>query len=1857
MEALWHPWDTFTWGFSTVVWIHVELEGDILAARPPKKLRDQLERWRADLINLTKRNNLLHFKHTKTSSLEIIVPDPDTILSRLDGPDNTRFWEFSSVAPPEHIDVEEIRDTIRKIAIEKCPVTQLLTNKLLNDELIPALKSLDRRVRERFVDTGLWTMYLALGFLKWIDPEDSERSAINSPLLLVPVELTPFGPDKRFRLTRREDDAAINPVLTEKLIQDFGITLPNIDSFEDPTVEDILQSVRLLIGRQAGWVVENRSVIAPFSFQKESIYRDLGDNAEDILGHPMIQLLGLGPDSEVDKYTFVPLDDAVIDSTISPEEMFTIRDADSTQRRCIIAAREGKSFVMDGPPGTGKSQTISNIIAELIGTGKTVLFVSEKAAALDVVYKRLKEAGLHEFVLELHSHKTSRKAVAEELGRALVTRPRATIRSDVDVRKLKTSRLKLTKYSSAINEIRQPLNLSAHDAIGIVSGLRDFPSLNTAAIAVIEDLDQDTYNAILEVTQELEAVWAPVADPSRFHWSDLAVKDDSQVRINESTNKVRRAQDKLAVVNSIRLALEDELLFENPTFDDLEQFLAVLRLLDKRPDIPPASITMVQRVDVMRLRELKDISDERNRNIESIAIEVGLAWDSLNSDEIRQLESEIDTIVSLAPLALAADSATASAFISTADVFELLQSLVISINDSSKSIFAELGITAAQITLHDVKSVNRLLAAVSEQALVMEQWLNLASLDRLETAFGELSTLINSVNSNFTQINTGFAENVVEIDASALKKRFTEVHKGLRKFSSAARKDKKLLKKHSATGKYHKNLLAHLDVVVTLREQLRQLESLTTEHGPLVGEHLKGRQTDFRIFRIAIDVTHNILDPDCRRFITTGMRDLLIRRIGLTGPLAILASQLTSQLDEFKGLLIRIQEPSDDRFLRRNISDLVKLLIEESQVAKEFANNLSRASLLANRDLTWSEAFRLASLHYRITEANAHLHRDDDLLEPLFGSLYQAEGSNWEQIVDAGQWLRDLADLISVSELSHADALWETSWTSTLLADALINWDVNKIEFLKEFVASRAELLDADLSGMINDATDILDTFLVSVQQITTWCDFQAALSGLERNGLVDILPSLLDIKDPNALVPAMRKSLLEGWIDIVLHTDKRLMPLSAVDKDTLVEQFTKLDKDLVDSTSAKIINFCSSRRPTSGIGAAGLIQRQGQLKRKHKPTRDLFSETMEVALQLKPCFMMSPMSVSQYLPHDMTFDAIIFDEASQVKPADAINAIYRGKQLIIAGDQKQLPPTSFFDHTIADGDGASDEEQLDEFESILDLCNGTGGIESLSLLWHYRSQHEDLITFSNYRFYAGKLKTFPSAQIAADDLGIALFYVEDGRYRRGSQRDNPIEAETVVDRVIFHRRNHPHLSMGVVAFSSAQQDAIMAALEHRARTIPDLADINSDDRLDGFFVKNLENVQGDDRDIIIFSIGYGPDETGRITMNFGPLSQQNGNRRLNVAITRAKRRIEIVTSIRPGQFTSGITGGSKNLHDYLEFAERGSEVLFQGSLESEGDADSPFEVDVANAIREMGYEVVPQVGAAGYRIDIGVLHPDPTRGFLLGVEADGATYHRTFVARDRDRLRQAVLEGLGWKIHRIWSTAWFRDRKNEELRLQEILESSLSKLPIQRNPRVLTKSIDVVVDEVAVDGRPSWAQDFVPGTLGTKTFRHDFTETQAVTEIVGFLKVLIDIEAPIHEDRLLKLIREFYGIHRSGNLVREAFETAVRKVIRDGYTKTPKGFISGLETKNRVRVPKEGDTDTIRAIEHISSKEIELALTNLVRDAGRVSSDELTRRFSRLYGWSRTGFDIQKTVAHGIATLIRANVLRRNGDGIQISS
>ena len=549
---------------------------------------------------------------------------------------------------------------------------------------------------------------------------------------------------------------------------------------------------------------------------------------------------------------------------------------------------------------------------------------------------------------------------------------------------------------------------------------------------------------------------------------------------------------------------------------------------------------------------------------------------------------------------------------------------------------------------------------------------------------------------------------------------------------------------------------------------------------------------------------------------------------------------------------------------------------------------------------------------------------------------------------------------------------------------------------------------------------------------------------------------------------------------------------------------------------------------------------------------RKLIARIPNLLQTLKPCFLMSPLAVSQYLPagplasDHLEFDVVIFDEASQVLPEDALPAIDRTRQVIVVGDTKQLPPTTFFQSGLGNDDDESDDDEKeneDRFkgrESILDVMVGQvgAGFAERYLSVHYRSRCESLIRFSNHAFYEDRLLTFPSPDPAA--ACVRDEHLPNATYDAGGSRTNRDEAERVTD-IVFElmATQTASESIGVVALSRSQADLIENLIEERRLLNRHLDHRFGDDLPERFFVKNLENVQGDERDHMILSIGFGPTPAGVVRNSFGPINQEGGERRLNVAVTRARKSMTVVHSLRAEDITSG-QPGARQLRRYLEYV-RNPELAFESEVTGTGEPESPFEEAVLAALRSRGHVVDAQVGVSGYRIDLAIKSEDG-EGYDLGIECDGVTYHSSPTARDRDWLRQQVLEGLGWRIHRVWSTAWVRDPETEIVAIEQALQRARAHRseppPPPTNPGFDEPPL-VASAPTGPDGPPASS---VVAPLFDEYRQYEGRARKGdllnvtLIELSALVQEVITVEQPVHIDTIIDRVRAAYGATRGGS-------------------------------------------------------------------------------------------------------------------------
>lgn len=777
-------------------------------------------------------------------------------------------------------------------------------------------------------------------------------------------------------------------------------------------------------------------------------------------------------------------------------------------------------------------------------------------------------------------------------------------------------------------------------------------------------------------------------------------------------------------------------------------------------------------------------------------------------------------------------------------------------------------------------------------------------------------------------------------------------------------------------------------------------------------------------------------------------------------------------------------------------------------------------------------------------------------------------------------------------------------------------------------------------------------------------CQARAALDATGLGALADrIAAGELDM---SAATVELKFARAEQLWSAALATNPALKDVASLDRHALVEDFTRLERTRLKENVTAILADHLAQLPQGAQGEMRVIRGEIGKQRAHMALRKLFLSAPEAIRRIKPVLLMSPISVAQYLtPGLMTFDLLVIDEASQVRPEDALGAIARSRQIVVVGDKKQLPPSSFFDRLLADGDGdgGSGGETLDDeeapepvenllgnaaslaaSESILTLCEARG-LPGRMLQWHYRSRDPSLMRVSNAEFYEGEL-VLPPSPLEKDPAYGLIFTQVEGAYDRGGKRDNRREGEAVVARVADHARRTPDLSLGIVTFSHAQKNTINELLEVARRDDPALDAFLREGRQEDLFVKNIENVQGDERDVILITVGYGPTQPGgpMVGASFGPVNGEGGERRLNVLFTRARLRCEVFASFDPGQLdvSRASQPGPRILKRFLDYAKSGA--VEQPTLTGEA-PDTPFAEDVAEVIRSLGYLADPQVGSAGFRIDIGVRHPDRPGSYLLAVECDGATYHSALWARERDRLRQDVLEHLGWRFHRIWSTDWFYNRRQQVERLRVALEEARSRdtasveiaganVP-QAATAILEQPADVTLPEPVARVMPPYvrAQPWAASTLEP----HE----APTARLVPLVREIVAVEGPVHIDEVARRIAAAFSKKSAGRRVlaatRHALVAAKRADPELQSDREDFWFTAAQEREPPVRDRSAESGATCKA-EALSLPEIRAALRLAREDNPGGSDADLIRSAARLMGFRRVGADLQARIVEGLA-------------------
>ena len=1554
-----------------------------------------------------------------------------------------------------------------------------------HEQLDTVSRKIATAARTAIEESGTNMLYLVFGFLEWYESDDSKQPHL-APLVIVPVTIERSGGTGRAVeavLEYSGEDLETNLSLVEKMRRDFGLEIPLLEDDDNP--EAYFEKFAGILDLKKSWSIRRQITLALLSFGKLLMYRDLDPKTwpkdQSIAKHPLVRQLFEGSKSP----NVALAEEYLIDAPeLKKDVPHLIRDADSSQHSALIDALRGQNLVIEGPPGTGKSQTITNLIAAALAKGQTVLFVSEKLAALEVVRRRLDDAGLGVFCLEVHSHKTKKGALLNDLAQRNSMRGSFKGPRDLDrhLSIVEEKKRLLTQYASLINKTIEPFQatvfeiLWARDRCGQdIAAHRD--RLGQVLLPIVVQYTRTQFTQaeqFLSVyAQHLAAVLAPCNSIDQHPWAWVTrplgfseeehllgllegllttvqkadgccehLQETAGIALPRTAHGLEHAAYALALLPSPGSALSEDLLAPCQIAANRQLLAGFVEHVEsfKRgfQDLSTSVDNVSALLDAVTTDRLSgDFECLRRWGIEAYTVaEIKELLSRCENTRKFLQEAHSSFRVLLNVVGCDAPSTPSNAMF-------LLQTSVI----VQTTPFEHLQLR--QPTFEDER-IRPILQAARQEAMA------------LKDAEAELSQDFDLTFGPGMYTPPQLLEYAAVLDEASLWQRMLGGN-----YRRAAKAHRRIALKKKKTPRRH--MSRALRSVAEYVQHRAQFDNHAT-YRQMLGMHFQGVNSPWENLHemllwyeqvlVALP-EHQPASEPFRRLMFDARTDRLKAikaSLGSAQEHHSALNELVSRVADFTRAV-----PSQRSLMASgSFDEILDCLQKLTQELGSVIETLDRVAF--HDDVALRNIPSILKAAGQCCSAVTAVQGFGEL-PALIGSAYRGVNTDVEPVKHTVRFAQSIAS----GSLPHKAVQWLLCRDYGTHLAQLRTWLDSARECGERIRALTGDLTTSSGAASWSDNPDgpwgslqkPAESALANREELPRWGHFLRLRAQSKERGL-DKLTALAEVRllAPHELGPAFRFAFHNTLARNVFTENAELSQVTGVTQELIRQQFAVADKEAIRLYSERVAALIDQRLVPNGNQSGpvrtwtemALITNEINKQKRHIPIRQLIRRSANALVALKPCFMMGPLSVAQYLaPGQLRFDLVVMDEASQLKPEDAIGALARGGQVVIVGDPKQLPPTTFFQRVSLDAEDDNVDDSraaVEEGESILDVAS-TLFQPVRRLRWHYRSRHHSLIAFSNHEFYQRNLIIFPSAYHDDPSLGVRHQFVPDGVFENSR---NPREAAVVVEAVLDHLREHPTESLGVVTLNFEQRELVEELLDRRLRDDPFA--IAYLERMQGgqetLFVKNLENVQGDERDVIFISTTYGPDTRGNQFQRFGPINGAGGHRRLNVLFTRAKKRVVVFSSLDPEriQTTANSPWGVRALKQYLIFARTG---VLQQADEGTGQPTNDFERSIGAVLKEKGYDVVPQVGVAGFFIDLGVRHPVKAGTFLLGVECDGASYHSGRSARDRDRLRQEILENLGWKIHRIWSTDWFKSRESEIKRLLRRIEELLENDPTYR--------------------------------------------------------------------------------------------------------------------------------------------------------------------------------------------------------------
>ena len=1803
----------------------------------------KFDAWRHGLLDISKRNRLMNYRKSKRATLQITLPAmPDLYRKLVTEGDSLSFRKQIDAGDDLHLtQLFYIMD--RMDASVELAEGEVASN-LSTAEMNQTLRNLRSKAKLSQEEQGINILYLSFGFLQW--RQKFGDSPILSPLVLVPVSLEIESILSPFRMRRFEEDIVVNPTLDYALSSEYGITLPDFDPSADE-IGAFLDRIDALVSKN-GWSVIKEANLGLLSFLKIVMYKDLEKYRDRIFSNPVVQAF-CGDSSALPPIDGGPRPFSHDD--IPAMDTCQVVNADASQQDAILLSRNGASFVLQGPPGTGKSQTITNIIAQALADRKKVLFVSEKMAALSVVYRRLEEAGLADFCLSLHNYRAERRAVIQDLVSTLDA-PTKSVRAGVTdaLAVLEEDRAQLNRYVSEMSKLRVPLNRTIFEVITELVSEEDLGFFRIA-----EDTARTTEKEFAARVSLLRSL------------SDFLENYDGNIYENPwrgssmamVTYEVRNTvSTQLCSLVGYLLGLSGTLSYLDRKYGPQRQWTLNEYELLLQKTVHAFLISKVEETldtqagdAVFASNSLETLESAYRKLIDAYnaAIGNGIAEELLANPEI--MEQARDTLAE------------------HRDHLDQADSLIQAVHRAVSVRFPE-----NRVGLMQARSLLRVL---SIRHPVLQAWFRDDQFDSIKKQIREWKELSDKVNALKEQIDASWNAEFYRLDFRRLISKFTGDYKSFfKRLGAEYKSDKNAMisaRKGHPSRLDDRECAAGLHLLRDYREALDQYSHAAEKAADILGQYDRGTDTDWdELIRI-----FNECETAQSYFRQYGISDVVLMHLEKTyseRTKAILPSLNAISVESAVGALddaIAAAADKEKTFAAQaRITDKQILSLEAVSDAFSLCKHAAASFMTPDMPAPASTE-ELLHLFEALTGMIRRAHETKQSLEIYFAN------DQWPVPRDVMPELMELFEERIDTEALTSYAAQLREHYSSLQAEAFCGCIAHACDSIRvpeqesilrtysgwfPALDCRSVPLQA-LSDQISQCRDI--------ESLQSWLRFAGIHQKCSDHGMTDYL-AFVERQHiaPREIVPVYRKSFLTKWLmdTLVLENVPDLQNFQSYAHEKIITDFKEKDSSQLRIAQARLIDKLSHEKPSginrlaSAMDEVTILRREAEKKRRITPLRRLFKTIPALLQKLKPCFMMSPLSVSYFLDSDMYhFDLVIFDEASQILPEDAVGAIYRGRQVIIAGDTRQMPPTSFFAAASRNTEDYDTDEDSDEYcpdivsESVLD--EAVACLPSCTLLWHYRSRDESLIAFSNRQLYNNSLITFPNCS-RLEDRGLEYVYVPNGCYEGSGRNCNVTEAKKCLALVVEHIQKHPDRSLGIIAFSEKQQAVIEDVVSDFRLKNRQYEDFFDETRDEPFFVKNLENVQGDERDTIIFSICYAKNAQGKMYQRFGPLGQDGGERRLNVAITRAKYNVKLVGSILPTDIVvrEGTKDGVRMLREYIYYAMQNDYGISPGNPA----VDEPFSDQIAAFIESSGYRCRRNVGASAYKVDIAVEKPGYADVLMAGIECDGPHYANTRTARDRDVLRRDIMSSLGWRLYHVWSMAWYLNPAEEKKRLLDFLKQCGRADPEKQVLRAAAPGEETADRPDLAFGNVEDMTDTVDRSSDASQLTFDpyvyanpldvpFESGEGdYTIIARFIMWVMEREQPIHKEELYRRLAAVLGSGKITAAVKKTVDDCINRrlsdriIIRGDFL-----YLKGAPVVARAP-EKNGEP---RPIDHIAPEEIQDAMMKILRFACSLTAKDLISETARQLGYARTGPRINSILEENVGAMLASGKLRESDE------